>query len=108
MENITIGQINAFLVYIVGLGATVYTVYKTVASGLKKGLKPIIDKIDAVDINATKNYLVARLSEIDDGQKIEGVNRERFYEELEHYQKDLKGNSYIMAEIERLKKEGKL
>ena len=108
MENITIGQINSFLVYLVGMGGVLFTVYKTITAGLKKGLKPIQDKIDAVDINATKNFLVARLDEIDKGKTIDGVNRERFYEQLQHYQKDLQGNSYIMAEVERLKKEGKL
>lgn len=108
MENITIGQINAFLVYVIGFGGVIFTIYKTIKSGLEKGLKPINDKIDRVDKNATMNYLVTRMDEIDNGHKLEGVSKKRFIDEYEHYTKELNGNTYIHDEYERLKKEGKL
>lgn len=108
MENITLGQINNFLVYAVGFGGVIFTVYQTIKKGLEKGLKPINDKIDRVDKNATMNYLIARMDEIDKGHKLEGVAKKRFVDVYEHYIKDLKGNTYIHDEYERLKNEGKL
>ena len=108
MENITLGQINSFLVYLVGFGGVIFTVYKTITSGLKKGFKPIYEKIDKVDKNATMNYLVRCMEDIDKEGKIEGVSRLRFMEQLQHYTDELKGNSYILHEVDRLKKEGKL
>lgn len=107
MENITIGQINGFLVYVMGLVGILTTVYTTVKRGIDKGFKPINDKIDKVDINATKNYLVARISEIKAGQVLDDISRERFIEQYDHYIA-LNGNSYIKLEVEKLKKEGKI
>ena len=107
MENITIGQINGFLVYIVGLIGILTTVYKTAKSGIDKGLKPINDKIDKVDINATKNYLVARISEIKAGKELDDIAKERFVEQYDHYIQ-LGGNSYIKLEVEKLKQDNKL
>lgn len=113
MENITIGEINAFLVYIVGLGGVLLTVYNTVKKGIDKGFKPINDKIDKVDMNATKNFLVARISEIKSGAELDDISKERFIEQYDHYIKPkaeggLGGNSYIKLEVEKLKQEGKL
>jgi hypothetical protein len=34
--------------------------------------------------------------------------KERFWEEYDHYTKDLKGNSYIKEWVARLKEQGKL
>ena len=79
-----------------------------VKKAIAKGFEPINSKIDKVDKNATMNYLVARLDEADKGNKLEGVAKKRFYEEYEHYTKELNGNTYIHDEFERLKKEGKL
>lgn len=113
MEAITIGQIYGVLVYLVGLCGVVFTVYKTVKNGLNKGFQPIYDKIDKVDMNATKNFLVARISEIKDGAQIDDITKERFIEQYDHYIKPkseggLGGNSYIKLEVEKLKSEGKL
>ena len=108
MSEITLGQIQNWMVWIIGfIGATI-TIVKAVRKAIETGFKPVNDKIDKVDKNATMNYLVARMDEIDHGQKLEGVPRKRFLEEYEHYTKDLGGNTYIHEEYERLKKEGKL
>lgn len=113
MENITIGDINAFLVYLIGLGGVIFTVYNTVKKGIDKGFKPINDKIDKVDMNATKNFLVARISEIKSGSELDDISKERFIEQYDHYIKPkseggLGGNSYIKLEVDKLKAEGKL
>lgn len=108
MGNITLNQIRDFFLWIIAFATATWTIVKAVSKAIDKGFKPINDKIDKVDKNATMNYLVARLDEVDKGTKLDGVNRMRFYEEYEHYTKDLKGNTYIHDEFERLKREGKL
>jgi hypothetical protein len=107
MGNWTIDQINGVLVYLMGLVGVLTTVYTTIKKGIDKGFKPINDKIDKVDMNSTKNYLVARISDIKQGQVLDDISRERFIEQYDHYV-HLKGNSYITLEVEKLKKEGKI
>lgn len=113
MENITLGQIHAILVYIVGLIGVMTTVGATVKKAISKGFKPIYDQIEKVDMNATKNFLVARISEIKSGNELDDISRERFIEQYEHYIKPksdggLGGNSYIKLEVENLIKDKKL
>jgi len=118
MENLTLGQIAVGLVFILGLWVSIETITKKVGkafdSSLDKKLKPINDKfdtfekkMDSIDMQATKNYLVSSLDDIQKGN-ISEISRERFYEEFRHYTEDLKGNSYIKARVEKLKKEGLL
>jgi len=108
MDSITLGQIRDFLLWLIAFATATYTIVKAVRKAIEKGFEPIEDKIDKVDINATKNYLVQQIGEIDRNGYIDGAAKVRFYEELQHYEKDLAGNSYIKDEVERLKKEGKL
>lgn len=118
--NQTYAWVVAFLA-VVGTGTGIYTFLK---KGVNAVLKPVnvkletlatdvngkIDKVqrtldeklDRVDKNATMNYLVARMDEIDKGNKLDGVARKRFIDELEHYVNDLDGNSYILDEAQRL------
>lgn len=108
MGEITLNQIKDIMLYAVAFGTATWTIVKAVKKAIEKGFAPIHTAINSVDKNATMNYLVARMDEIDNGQKLEGVPRKRFLEEYEHYTQDLKGNTYIHEEYERLKKEGKL
>lgn len=108
MDNITLGQIRDLCLWIIGFATATYTIIKAVKTAIAKGFQPIEEKIDKVDMNATKNYLVQTISDIDRNGYIDGASKVRFYEQYNHYQKDLKGNSYIHDEVERLKKENKL
>lgn len=119
MENITLGQITAVLGFIVALWGSVSFLGNKIEDGLKtsfkKELKPLSEKLDAIESNLravdkeqTKNFLVARFNEIGQGQEVDEITRSRIYEQMEHYQKDLDGNSYIHARFDELKKEGKL
>lgn len=81
---------------------------------LKKGLEPISkkldsldEKIDGVDLNSTKNFIVARLEEVKRGDTLDDVTKMRLYEQYEHYQK-LGGNSYIRDSFEELQKQNKI
>ena len=111
-ETITLGQLSIALVFILGLWTSIETITKKISKAfddsLDKKLKPLNDKLDKVDKNATTNYLVRCFGALDKGEKLEGAYRKRFIEQYQHYTDDLKGNSYIKEEYERLKKEGKL
>lgn len=118
MEEITLGMIDSWLKFVLAFGGSITAIYIAIKKGLDKGLKPTNDKIDNLktsltdqinksDMNSTKNFLVARLSEIKSNSKLDDITMERFWEQYEHYI-NLGGNSYIKNEVERLKKEGKL
>ena len=117
MEKITIGQIAVALAFIVALWGSIETISKKISkafdASLDKKLKPLEDKIDKiekkvndVDMNATKNFLLARIEETKHGG-IDDITRMRVLEQWEHY-KSLGGNSFITGELDKLKKEGKL
>ena len=118
MENITIGQILLVIASLVALIKGIEYLYGLASKGATKFLndclKPIKDsintlsnKIDVVDMGSTKNFLVRFLSDVEQGNLIDEIEKERFYEEYKHYT-DLGGNSYIKDKVEKLKKAGKL
>lgn len=117
MEKITIGQIAVALAFIVALWGSIETISKKISkafdASLDKKLKPLEDKIDKidkkvndVDMNATKNFLLARIEETKHGG-IDEITRMRMLEQWEHY-KTLGGNSFITGEMEKLKRENKI
>ena len=135
MQEWTLGGINTFLVFFITFVGTLFGVYGLIKKFTDILLKPInvkletlsIDmnkKIDTlqgtideklykVDKNSTMNYLVRSMEDLDKGNSLEGVARQRFFEQYNHYitpkdQGGLGGNSYIREEYERLKKDGKL
>ncbi len=112
MDNVTLGQISNIMLWVIGFGTATFTIVSAVKKAIASAFKPIDKKIDNVDLNATKNFLVRCLADLD-RHGIDDVTRLRFYEQYEHYSKPkseggLGGNSYIKDEVERLKKEGKL
>ncbi|MBE6146934.1 MAG: hypothetical protein E7168_01210 [Firmicutes bacterium] len=64
--------------------------------------------IKKVDEGCSKNFLVSFLKDVENGEKIDEVEYERFYEVYDHYTNDLHLNSYIHRKVEKLEKEGKL
>ncbi len=64
--------------------------------------------IKKVDESCSKNFLVQFLQRVEEQEKIDEVEYERFYEVYDHYTKDLHLNSYIHRKVEKLEKEGKL
>ena len=106
MDNVTLGQISNIMLWVIGFGTATLTIVGAVKKAIASAFRPIDKKIDNVDLNATKNFLVRSLADVE-RHGIDQVTKLRFYEQYEHYQK-LGGNSYIKDEIERLKKEGKL
>lgn len=113
MQNITIGQIATAVAFLValftGLGYLAKEMKKMLTQALKDEFKPINQKIDtlesklnSVDMESCKNFLVRFLSDVEKGVDIDEIERERFWEEYEHYQK-IGGNSYIKKKVEKLK-----
>ena len=123
MENLTIGQfvgiITAILAGVVafvkGIEYLLHKVGHGATKWLQKGLAPTNEKIDAlnakiddVDLSQCKNFLVRFLADVEQGNAIDEVEKERFYETYRHYTEDLHKNTYIHDKVEKLKKENKL
>lgn len=123
MDNMTVGQLVGIIAGgIAGLVALIKGVEylwgklrDAATKWLQHGLAPTNAKIDAlnnkiddVDLSQCKNFLVRFLADVEQGQPIDEVEKERFYETYRHYTEDLHKNTYIHDKVEKLRKEGKL
>ena len=118
MEQITLGQIALAVTFIVGLITGLSYIYsklrKWISNAFKEDLEPLTDKIDqldkrveAVDMSACKNYLVSFLSDLEKGNEPDEIERERFWEQYQHYT-ERGGNSYIKRKVEAMEASGKI
>jgi len=118
MEDITLGQFGNWITLIVGLIAGVGVIYKSLKTLITKMLDAefqevnekldhVNSRINAIDLETCKNFLVAELAELDKGLNIDDVEMIRFYEQYDHYLK-VGGNSYIKRKVEAMEFEGKL
>lgn len=118
MESITLGQIGVVVTFLVGLisGISYLRAHlkKWVAESVKDEIKPLEDglkevktRVDAVDMENCKNFLVQQLAEAERGIEWDEIERERFWEQYEHYTEH-GGNSYIKQKVERLQKNNKI
>lgn len=123
MEQMPVGQIIAIVAgglaglvaFLKGLEYLGGKISKAAMRWFEHGLEPVnykldqLDrKLDEVDLSACKNFLVRFLADVEEGNQIDEVEKERFYETYEHYQNDLHQNTYIHDKVESLKKQGKL
>ena len=124
MEQMSIGQfiaiaagvIAGLVAFIKGIEYLGGKINHCASKWLENGLAPVNQKLDMmdkkldeVDMNACKNFLVRFLADIEQGNPIDEIEKERFYETYEHYTSPrLHGNSYIKEKVEDLKKQGKL
>ncbi len=123
IQNLTLEQISAALLFIVALIGGVKYLKKEIRNGIKEFLnkeldarfKTVNDKLDDMrdtindlDVYTTKNFLVRFLSDVEREDYIYEQEKQRFWEEYDHYIDDLDENSYIKEWVEQLKKEGKL
>lgn len=99
MENITIGQINAFLGILAGIitsgSIIIVFIQKSLKKLIKNELEPISTQIKDLDVSQCKNFLVGFLADVEQGNELDKVELERAYEIYDHYINDLKQNSYI-------------
>ena len=108
MENITLGQISNILLWLVAFFGTIGTIVTTIMVFLnkiiKKHLKPLNEKIDKLDLNDCKNFLVRFLADVERGQVMDDVELKRAHDVYDHYRDDLHANSYIKDKWEKLMK----
>ena len=71
---------------------------------INKGFEPLYSRIDKIDENQCRNFLVDFLADIEKGIEKDEVQIKRAYEVYEHYTKDLHKNSYIHDKWEKLMK----
>lgn len=119
VKNITLLDISVIVLFVVGLIRGVQELKKSIKEFLEKLLadqfKEVNDKLNdmqssitVLDKQACKNFLVRYLADIERGNIIYDSERQRFWEEYDHYIKDLGENSFIKEWVARLKEEGKL
>ena len=118
IENVTLGQIALGLAFIVGIITSTGFLIKHIKDwinqamsdqleAIKSEFKAVSAKVDNVDMESCKNYLVVFLSGVDKGNTVDEIEKERFYEQFQHYS-SIGGNSYIKRKVEQLEAEGKL
>lgn len=120
MEQITIGQIAAIVVFLAALitggvkikdavkkwlTATLkesFDAQKKETDEIKKTVEEIKSQLNTVDLENCKNYLVTFLAEVERGEIKDAIELQRFWEEYEHYSAK-GGNSYIKEKVQKLK-----
>lgn len=109
MENLTLGQIAIGISFLVGLISGVGYLSSISRKWLKDAMKEQLDviahRLDQVDMESTKNYLVTYLSDIERGKALDEIEKERFYEQYQHYC-NLGGNSYIKNKVDQMRGKG--
>ena len=123
LQKLTLEQISIAIIFIGSLIAGIKYLKKELEDCLKdfleklldKQFKDVNDKLDTMqsslrtlDVQATKNFLVRYLADIERGEHIYDSEKQRFWEEYDHYIKDLGENSFIKEWVARLKEDGKL
>lgn len=79
-------------------------IIKALQKMLDKMFQPIHKKIDNLDLEQARNFLVDFLADIENGVPKDECQIERAYESYDHYTNDLGGNSYIHAKWEKVMK----
>lgn len=106
-ENITIGQIATIIGTVVALIGGVEFLLIRFNKIFDAKLKPINTRLNDIELSSDKNFIVRFLADIEQGNPVDEVEKERFYEIYQRY-KELGGNSYVSHKVEKLQKEGKL
>lgn len=119
MDKITIGEVAAavaLLIALIGGGIKIKqwiqegirATLKDELGALKKDIESLQTELRKEDKEKTKNYLVACIADIERGQEWTAVERQRFYEQYDHYTIDLEGNTYIKTAVEQYEREHKI
>lgn len=118
METLTLGQAAAALAFILAVIGGITSLKKSIKSGIESALKDkfdelektnkeILKRLDSVDLENCKNFLVTFLAEVGRGEIKDETELQRFWEEYSHYEK-LGGNSYIKNKVSELKAKNRL
>lgn len=118
IKDITFEQIAFAMTFLAGFFGGIGYFYKNIKKWLEdiigKQFEPFQEtmtnldtKINLVDMESCKNYLVRCLGDFEHGNPLSEVEQERFWEEYRHYL-EIGGNSYIERRVEKLKADNKL
>jgi hypothetical protein len=118
IENLTFGDVSSALTLLVAFIGSVAFLHKKMKvwltealedqfNAIDKEMQSLQDRLDRVDLEGCKNFLVKVISDIDNGDQIGDTEQERFWEQYEYY-KSLGGNTYISKKVEKLEQEGRL
>lgn len=100
MENITLGDIEGILKFILAFGGSI--------SAVIVGVKKVVEKLLVpYGLDNAKNYVVPFIAKLDRGEPVSDIEVERFHEEYKYYI-DHGGNSYIKDKVEKLREANKL
>jgi len=111
IENIKIGDVikvlGTLIVIVSSCEFFIFRIKNATQKVFDTKLKPINKRLNDIELSSDKNFIVRFLADIEQGNQIDEVERERFYEIYQRY-KELGGNSYVSHKVEKLQKEGKL
>ena len=108
IEQITVADIVSFIIGLVAFIKAAEDIVKGLSdnflNSVRKSIEPISRRLDDIDKEQCKNYLIQCFHENRDLSEFE---KQRVHEVYQHY-RELGGNSYIKEEFEKMQDEGKL
>lgn len=111
MSNVTVMQVVEWVIKFAAFCGAVGVITGLISKYLTKKvsdiLKPLNERMTNIEMNSIKNYLVMVISRVESGEAIAEVEKERFFESYERY-RELGGNSYIKAQVDKLESSGRL
>lgn len=118
MEHLTFGDLSKMMVFAVSfIGAIEFLALRMrnyIKGTMKDELEPIKDnqlkhdeRLNEIELSSDKNFLVRYLSDVENDNQIDEIEKERFYEVYQRY-RQLGGNSYVAHKVEKLQKENKI
>lgn len=107
MEHITLGTIAKTIAFLIALIGGIEFLLARFNKLFDNKLKPINTRLNEIELSSDKNFIVRFLADIEQGNLVDDVEKERFYEIYQRY-KELGGNSYVSHKVDKLEKEGKL
>ena len=119
IQDLTLEQLSVIIVFILGLIVGIRQLKKEIKDAIAESLKDEFDKvtgkledlqesINDIDVQVTKNFLVRYLADVEREDVIFDAEKQRFWEEYDHYIDDLGENSFIKEWVKDLQKSGKL
>ena len=107
IEQITVEDIVSFTIGLVAFIKAADYIAKGLSdsflNNVKKSIEPISRRLDDIDKEQCKNYLIQCFHE---DRELSEFEKQRVHEVYQHY-RELGGNSYIKEEFEHMQDEGK-
>ena len=107
MQSLTIGDIAGWLSLIAGIITSIGVIMKVASNWFNKTLqaniKPLEIKMDNIDMNVCKNYVIEYIGEEKRGVIHTDTETKLFWDNYDRYI-SRGGNSYVKEEVEKLKR----